>query len=349
MSWGIGNLTRDLKKLKTLYNKETDLNKKYELSTYIYSLEEIISNFTFDNKTKIINQGNYFKTLSSLPNYRVYLPYVYDFICKLDSYKIDEEEIVRVNNSDYTEKDMYDLSREFYKQVGGKFFTAYKEFDKEKKNRINFCNFDSVDSTTYYIPGINSFYINLGALNDDRDFIEAFIHEAGHIISAKINNKRYNSNNIFTEIESLFFEILADDFLYKETGDIYFKDMEKDKVDKYYYEGNIIDIMYNAYETIIDNAKDIDDPNKLFDDICNDEGLIKAEEVNVDIVMKYVFSYICALELVEIYKQDKEKALHLLDNIISDNRNITEYEKIVKSINPCEHLDGYIKRLKKEK
>ena len=55
--------------------------------------------------------------------------------------------------------------------------------------------------------------------------------------------------------------------------------------------------MYNAYDAIINNAKDVDNPNKLFNDICRDENLIKPKLVNVDTVMKYVFSYICAVEL----------------------------------------------------
>ena len=349
MSWNVNNLHNDLKRLKTLYNKEQDPNIKYELSNYIYCLEEIISNFSFDNKTQVINQGNYFKTLESIPRYRIYMPFVNEFISKLYEYRVEFPEIIYDEKVEYNKKDMYELSRNFYKQIGGKFYEAYQEFDKEKKNRINFCNFDSNDSTTYYIPGVNKYYINLGADSDDRDIIEAFIHEAGHVITAKINNRRYNSRDIFVEIETLFFEILADNFLYTETGDKFFKDLEKEKVDINYTKGNVLDIMFTAYEAIIDNAKDVDNPNKLFNDICREEGLIKPKEVNIDTSMKYTFSYICALELVEIYKQDKDKALYLLTNIISENKNIEEYEKITSNITPCEHLDNYIKTLKKEK
>ncbi len=348
MSWSINNLNNDLKRLKRLYNKETDMNTKYELSTYISCLEEIIVGYSFDNKTKVIGQGNFFKSLYSIPKYRVYLPFISEFDEILSKYVTDDETINSVKHADYSRKEMYELTREFYKQIGGNFYNAFQKFDKEKNNRINYCPFSSINSVTYYIPGIDKFYINIGAESDDRDIIEAYIHESAHITTAKINNRRYHANDMFVEIESLFFEILADQFLYTETGDIYFKDMEKDKVDKYYNEGDILDIMHIAYDVTISDAMKIDDPNKVFDMICRDNNLIKPKYVDFDRVMKYVFSYICAIELVEIYKQDKDKALSMLENIITENKSITEYEKIMSQITPCEHLNNYVKKLKKE-
>lgn len=349
MAWNVNNLYNDLKRLKTLYNKETNPRIKYELSDYIYCLEDIISGFLFDNKTRVVGQGMYFKALESIPRYRVYLPFIYDFISILDNHTVESPEMIYDKNVEYNKKDMFELSREFYKQVGGKFYEAYKEFDREKAHRINYCNFDSNDSTTYYIPGLNKYYVNLGAKGTDRDIIETFIHEAGHIVTAKINNRRYNSTDIFVEIETLFFEIIADDFLAKKTNDSFFKSLEKEKVDIHYNKGSILDTFFIAYDSVISNAKDVDNPNKLFNDICHDYNLKQYKDVNIDTLMKYTFSYICAVELAEIYREDKDKALQLLTNIITENRGITEYEKIINNINPCEHVDNYIKRLKKEK
>ena len=349
MAWDVNDSRNDLVRLKQLFNKEKDIEKKNELNTYIYVLEETIAYYSFTNKARVVGQSNFNRTLFSLPKYRMYLPHIKEFISILDNYKIDVGEEHKISKDDYTEKDMYNLTTGFYKQIGGKTFEKYQEIDYEKAGRINFTNESSDFSRTYVIPVLDKFYINLGAKSDERDIIEAYIHEIGHIITFKQNNKRYHSRDMFVEIESLFYEILGDDYLSTKTGDIYFKDLEKERVDSYYNKGNIIDIMNIAYNTVMDNSLHLKKPDKAFNTLCRAEGLVKPGKVDIDTTMKYLFSFICAVELVEIYKEDKEKALYLLNNIISENKNIEEYEKIIKNVNPCEHLEGYVKSLKKEK
>ena len=349
MAWNENDILNDLTRLKQLYNKETDINKKIELSTYIMVLEETISYYKFKNNAKIIGQGNFHKTLYSLPYYRVYLPHIKEFIKILEEHKIYKEEIHKISKDDYSEKDMYDLVNDFYKEIGGSAYDKYQEIYRDRKKHINFTNLDSDDSRTYVIPRLDKFYINLGAKSDERRIIEAFIHETGHVITFKQNYNRYHSRDKFIEIESLFYETLGDDYLYRRTNDIYFKDLEKDRIDKYFNCANMIDIMDMAYNTVMDNSLHVKKPEKIFNKMCKLEGLLRPKNVDIDSNMKYTFSYICALELVEKYKEDKDKALYLLNNIISENKNIEEYEKIINNVRPCEHLNDYVKTLKKEK
>ena len=60
-----------------------------------------------------------------------------------------------------------------------------------------------------------------------------------------------------------------------------------------------------------------------------------------------MFSYICAIELFEIYREEPNKALELLTNIIGNNKEITEYERITSNITPNRHVKKYVKELKK--
>lgn len=65
-------------------------------------------------------------------------------------------------------------------------------------------------------------------------------------------------------------------------------------------------------------------PYNEFRDSMNDEfykALLTVEPLrNIDIDVKYLFSYIVAVELYEVYRKDKELAFHLLDTIIrADN------------------------------
>ena len=74
--WTVHNLNNDLKRLKSLYRKETDLKKKYDLSIYIASLEMTVTNFTQDDKRELINEGLFFNAQGELPEYRLYIPYI---------------------------------------------------------------------------------------------------------------------------------------------------------------------------------------------------------------------------------------------------------------------------------
>ncbi len=240
---------------------------------------------------------------------------------------------------------MFDLSREFYKQFGGKIFKLYEEFDREKRYRINYQNYSSNSSRVYTIPRINKFYMNLGCASDDRDIICAFIHEAGHVITHKFNEKRYNSTDIFCEIESIFFEILAEQFLRDKLKDDYFLDNEQIRADRYYKVANVIDILNIAYNKVFNNLDKIENHHEAFKKVCHEEGLLKGVSINFDDSVKYVFSFICAVELVEIYKVDKEKAIRLLSDIVSTDKTVPEYEKITRNVTPNEHMEQYVKKL----
>ena len=305
--WTVNNLKNDLKRLKSLYNKEKDLNKKYELSIYIATLEETLTNFTQDDKSEVINQGLYFNALYSLPKYRVYLPIVRKFIKELYPL-VTNEEVKTYSPRDYNAKDMYKLTDKFFNTFDDNTYNIYKRIDKEKTHRLNFTKLRAIDSCTYYIPGVDKFYINLGTGDgeNDEDIIEAYIHEIGHIITARKNKNRYHMGDVFSEIESLFYEILSDKYLKEETGDNYFSYLEKIKMNYYFTTGNIIDIYGIAFNKVIDNLTDIDNPDLEFKKELIEEGLIKKEKRDIDKLMRYLISYICAIELAMIYKEDKK-------------------------------------------
>ena len=347
MSWSINNLINDLKKLKMEYIKEKDSIKKEEISLYIHSLEMTISNLKYGKK-EIETQGLFFNCQLSMPKYKIIIPYIRKFLYTLDECDVDEEyRNIKRDKVEYDFKDLFDLTRAFYYSLDDNYKELYKEFAREKRNRINFCVGDSKNSISYIIPIINKFYLSIGASNDHRNITEAFIHEVGHVLVGKQNYKRYDSNDIYLEIESLFFEILADQFLRKEMKDPYYTDLEYKKAVYYYTSANLLDIYHIAYNNTVNNIGKIKDPNEAFLEYARKEGLLYTTPINIDSGMKYLFSYICAIELVEIYKEDKNLALELLHNIVGES-NSNEYTRIINNINPCEHTKSYIKKLKKE-
>ena len=57
-----------------------------------------------------------------------------------------------------------------------------------------------------------------------------------------------------------------------------------------------------------------------------------------------VISYFIALELFDIYLQDKEKCFNICDNIIKSNDNLESKLK-ENNINLLEHSENYVKKL----
>ena len=345
--WTVHNLNNDLKRLKSLYRKETDLKKKYDLSIYIEALETTVTNFTQDNKAELINEGLFFNA-QELPKYRIYIPYIKEFLRIIDPVANGWKEKI-YNSTEYKDKEMYMLTDKFFKSIDDKTYEIYKNIDKDKAQHLNFTQLKAIDSITYVVPPLNKYYINLGSNDNDEEIIEAYIHEIGHIIASRKNNKRYHTRETFTEIESIFFEILADRFLFNETGNDYFSYLEKDKVNKNYAMATIMDISSRSYDKVANNLLDIDNPDLEFEKELKKNGLLYICNRDYETTMRYLFSYMCAIELAMIYKENKEEALHILDNIISYRPDISEYEKIVTNIEPNKYVKKYVKELKKVK
>ena len=348
MAWTKEELLDDLRKVGTLYDRETDPKKKEELNNFLAHMYYLVSDFYYKDPIEVKKEELFFKVLYSLTKYSIYIPIINDFVITAS-----ENDVEQVHNKKmdfpgfYTKNQVFGLSKQFYESIGGKTYSSFLEFDKGKDHFVDFCKMNPNDSATYCVPPLNKYYINLGNNGDARDVLEAYIHEIAHVITSMQHHDRYYSTDNFVEIESFFYEILANDFLYRETGDEYFKEQERYKLSRFYKHGTILDICGFALGNVMDNIDKIKKPNKKFIKICKKEGYEKPEMADFDNTIRYVFSYMCAVELVEIYKQDKETALHLLDVIVSKDKEKSEYERIVTTIDPNEHAAGYMKSLKK--
>ena len=346
MGWTVEDLSKDLKELKGLFNEETDPGKRVELANHIGRLERVIIAYSFDRNTPVISDDNFFVCLDRFPPYRVVLPHVRDFLSQFNGLNIYLETKKRKERH-YKLEDMQELVHDFYKSVGGIYYDKFLEYEKEKDNRVNFIQIPSSESTSHVVPPLNKYYLTIGTESDDRDVIETLVHEIGHVLTFKINNKRYDSNQEYREIESLFLELIADRYLSEVTDDRYFTDIEIDRIVNYYKIADLFDSIGNAYDLILDNVSNVEEPDKLFSSMVKEQGITKIPKKNLYNNMNYLFSYICALELVEIYREDKDKALDILTNIISNNKDITEYERITSNVTPNRHVKKYVKELKK--
>lgn len=313
----------------------------------IYELNNKICNSTL--KYKIIKDNEYLKnvrifedmisTLASMDNI------VNDDI-KYYSYK------TKINTND-----LFELTYDFYKKQDKKIFEIFEILFKNRQDNIFFTKnkFDKYFCGATYQLLDNNIYIAMTKYNDIRD-VTILIHEYGHAISIYLNGLDKNKNDSyepFSEIESIFFELLSFDYL----DSIHLNNKDSFNSRKKF----LIDLFCNA--TIIDNKFLIYENNNTFQDNINnsyyqdiknkfninknDLRFIYSSPVEIDLM--YVVSSLYAMELYDIYLRNPEKAMELYKKIIT--LNYPTYEEYINELSNLylfpNETDTFIRTLKK--
>lgn len=350
------DLRRDVKKLERLYNSTTSVTEREKILesmrqiVYIiceYDLEDkeyshvTISNSQDDNIEKnSVYYGDLLHTFFYVPKYRMYFHDIKRFKDSLkpyinDDYVYENEPILILSNTE-----ILDATREFYKSTSKKVYNYYDIFMKSNGNNIKFNkNKSSDDGFLFYSGYNNKKYIDIGTDGNCEDIIGTIVHEVGHAISYDINGN--NSKN-FGEIESIFFQLISCDFFCNYFNNLYFKDVERDYLHKYYIDAREMLFYKRAYNVLYKNLNKIDNPCSTFAELSLGDFKKSGE---IPEIMNYLYSYIIACELTSMYKIDKENALNILENIIRNENNLSEYELIHNNVSPNKNLIKYIKDL----
>jgi hypothetical protein len=348
MGWSSIDLRNDLKELKKIYNLEKDMQKKEKILSNINTLILTICDIELgeDSYTDI----NDWKLLfCSVPRFSMYYPAVYKFINTLNASDVEcfDNIIPEGNKKEIDSNDIFPMMHDFYKSVGKEIFNHFLTIDKDHDRYINFDKeIESSEGVTYYVPILNKRYYTIGSAGDNREILATLTHEYGHSIASIINPNRYFNNDFFIEIESIFFEIIGLDYYYNITKDKYYSDLIVDKTNTYYWNANNVVAMKRISDKTFMNMKDEISSIKLLKKYLNQEGFDEnCITVDVDDKMKYLFSYIVAIELFEIYKEDKNLAIDLLKKMINRDKEISEYESIHTNVTPVKSLNKHLNRI----
>ncbi|MGN1378839.1 MAG: hypothetical protein ACI4XR_00335 [Bacilli bacterium] len=314
----------------------------------IYELNNKINNSKL--KYKIIKDNEYLKQVLVFE----------DMISTLASKDLFENKDIK--NYSYKTKinknDLFELTYDFYKKQDKTIFEIFEILFKNRQDNVFFMK-NTIDKyfcgATYQLIDNNDIYITTTRYNDIRD-VTILIHEYGHAIAIYLNGldkTKYNSFEPFSEIESIFFEILSFDYL----DSIHLND-----IDSYNNRKNfLIDLFCNA--TIIDNKFLIyENINPLQDKINhsyyrdiknkyninkNDLRFIYSSPVEIDLM--YVISSLYAMELYDIYLKNPDKAFNLYKKIIT--LNYPTYEEYINELSNLylfpNETDTFIRTLKK--
>lgn len=343
--WDNRDLRKDVKALEKMYKEEQNPALREQIAYYIMEAKACI--FEEENEVEQEESENGLDVLTRMvPIFRVYYPHINDFRKKLTRFIKKQETLPLINSQneglELRKEDIMDLVNELYKSIGG---DIYEHFCKVYNNRHKWIRYiaDEIDyANMIFIPGVNKPYMTLGATGKDRyrnDLIDA-AHEMGHgLVSLMSPERYYGDDYFFNEIETTFFELIAQDFFAKELGDTGFYDDEEARLETYYCTAE--DILAN--QRLVDKRYSLGNPTKeeLFNAIANKQlqgMLLASDEADIQKDIKYLFSYIVAIELYEIYKQDPKTALEMLKAILVKKEKESEYTNITRIVTPNKSL-----------
>lgn len=281
-----------------------------------------------------------------------------DIITNFVNKKVIKEDDLNENyKTKITKDDLFTLTYDFFKTLDKKTFEIFEKIFKYHKKNVIFCS-GTINKyfcgATYQLYDHMDFYIKMKRYKDIRD-VSTLIHEYGHAISFYLNAYKGNYDNKqtpFSEIESIFLEILSFDFL----DNIHINDKDSFNNRKNF----LIDLYCNAVN--IDNKftlyNSINPKEKInhsyYSKIKKEYNINKLElrfmyskPVEIDII--YVISSLYAMELYDIYANNNEKALELYKQIIT--LNYSTYEDFINELSSLyiypNETDTFIRTLKK--
>ena len=377
-TWGISELTEQLSLLQSMIDQESDIKRKLYLEKVLDSINKIyyetLVPFTRPNVTAKQRMTSIF---DSNFMYGRYYSIVRRFFCSMDEHidTIDAistklEEINPDGNFDFLETgtvvsfdETINLVKEFYKRFDSELYQYFLEVFNDREHTLRCIprpdDESKSDGDTLFIDGVRKNFITVYESTPLNMYICA-IHEYGHAIANLINPAVPYSDRevLFAEVASIFPELVA---LYENGANF-----------------DAIQVLYTMYNTLFTYLNYADYlclhtpiintwaenkyvmSKKFFNDLessynMDEEALGEAMSTTIEDNGTYVISYMIALELLHIYKEDKNKALELFKRFLKYPANEDILTFVVENfpINQCASqeakvvLDEFGKELKK--
>ncbi len=247
-------------------------------------------------------------------------------------------------------KDVYDTIKD------ERFTTPFLELFKQRFHYLNYVKKPRVTShgneaVTLPVYTTRDVYIHMYKSGDIHDYL-ASIHEYGHAITALINQDfRFEyGKSLFIETDGIFFEMIGNDYL----GD---NEVDKEQslvadIDRFYdfvYYAVVIQTKLKLHNDFNNLRKATED--EMLDYIHNKARLQDEDSIDeilhtpISDIYHYVTSYLMAIELYMLYKNDPDKALKALYELITfdseSNQNTMDMLKDKYGIVVGEHVHDY--------
>lgn len=217
-----------------------------------------------------------------------------------------------------SERNTVRLSEEFFHECGPFFSVPFKDFKSEAENHLKFISPSrQSEGEIAFVPSSGDYFIFVPRYNNISR-VSILIHEIEHYIDI-CNRYEFHKQHLIRESSSIFMELIGCDWLAKKLN------LSKDGIKrKFQIHSNVKNDSYDIFFKtqalhIIKNNFHLND-----DDLLNKLDECGFNEYNLAIFARdplerdyyYQISYLIAIELYNLYQNDKEKALYILKQII---------------------------------
>ncbi len=341
-TWKDKDFERYINMLPNLIENETDVKKRcYLLKVYDVSKQMMLDRFSSMHEYPETVRQRMFTINNERIFYGRYYTLIQEFYDKvtplLDKMHSVEDKITDLFGEDC---DIAQVTGSYLSNGKALSLTAafYECFDKEIKpcfdevfeDRFNFLRFLKTpssagrresDGTTLFIDGVRKNFITIKK-SKEADKVYTMIHEYGHATKNLYNpSSSYSSDDgLFVEVDGIFPELVA---MHENIGNI-----------------NPLYVAFNKYATLVNYLEYADyltlqtalincwkengrknnaTFRKQVEDYYNVDKDMLRDIVNSSIFDEgvYVMSYLVAIELLHIYKKDKEQAINLYNQFLS--------------------------------
>lgn len=237
------------------------------------------------------------------------------------------------------------LANDFFKNQGEFFYQKFYDFYKDADSHLEFISpNNSTDGEIHYFNSYNEAFV---FVPDHDNFTKAsiLIHECEHVIDS-FNNPNFYNNLIIREVAAIFMEMIGVGYLGNQlnlSDAPYMRRLSLHsivKLDAYTI------FLKNQLLYLINENKRLSDKklkrilyNKYnmsykFIEFCNQYNLYED--------YYYQISQLIAIELFDLYKKDKDKALYILKDIIMNGTDDNIFAILDKyNILLIEHVEQY--------
>lgn len=255
------------------------------------------------------------KTL--INDYALYLNYIFDFYDNADP-DIEQE---KFEGFIFNEEDILTSIHDFYYNLDKKWFGYFNKIFMERKNNLSF---DKPRSFSHYFPKSDIWIANISRTYSICDYVDG-VHEYAHGIADQINGniKVYSPKNILIEVFPIVCQLI---YLYK--NDLKGMQSEVSKYINNYYATMIcyaeeIKTKYNIASTFfhVKNPRNLSRLiKKTWSLNLKKEDIISLYSTPIEENINYVFPFLVAVELLELYTLDSELFKYSVNKIITSDK-----------------------------
>lgn len=376
-TWGVKDLCNCQRKLIQMTKEMHDERDKSYILTILRILEESIQELENPDEETTISYVERMEIIEGdLITFAPYYALIEKFADTIDLFegqlnRIDEivlpifgpnDSYGKITGAKMPNDYAFSLMKSFYRGFDSVLYPTFLQAYEQRKKSVRFIpNVDKYHkAVSSYIDIIRRYFITCVKSNDVNK-LYTLIHEYGHVLSYFLNPKRYLycSEDMYDEVPAIFPELVS----YK-TNPGNFHPLHP-ALEEYgtlmtnYAAANNL-LMHDAYVEMWKRNNGIIDDE--FFRMIKREYDLKVDEVDEGSETyiyddgKYIISYMAALELLNLYRRDKNKALKIYRDLLRVPYTESVHDFVNSELNLGSHLEeetsmmlnDFERKLKKE-